>query len=47
MAGVLGDRGDDEVADLAGELVELVVGQAAQVRGLAYPFEEHRADATG
>ena len=34
VAAVLGDGGDDEVADLAGQLVELGVAQVAEVRGL-------------
>ena len=37
----LGDRLHDEVADLAGEVVELGVREAAQVRGLLDGLEDH------
>ncbi len=42
VSGVLGDGGDDEVADLAGQGGQLVVAQIAQVTWLADLFEPHR-----
>ena len=41
MAGVVGHRGDDEVADLAGEFVELRVGEIAQIGGLTNTLQVH------
>ena len=41
VTAVLGDGGDDEVADLAGQLVEVLVGQVSQVGRLPDPFEPH------
>ena len=41
MTGILGDRFDDDVADLAGELVELLVRQTAQVGRIVDVLEQH------
>ena len=35
VSGVVGDGGDDEVTDLAGQFVEFVVGEVPQVGRLA------------
>ena len=41
VAAGLGDGGDDEVADLAGQLLEVLVREVAEVRWLTDPFEPH------
>ncbi len=46
VAAGLGDRLDDEVADLAGQFVELRVAQRPQVCGLADLVQRHRLHAT-
>ena len=46
VAAGLGDRLDDEVADLAGQIVELRVGELAQVLRSANLVQRHRLHAT-
>ena len=41
VSGVLGDRFDDHVADLAGQFVELLVRQTAQVGRIVDLLEQH------
>ena len=41
VAGVVGHRGDDEVTDLAGEFVELRIGEIAEIGGLTDTLQIH------